>query len=336
MRLSEMRLSELKNPVYGVAGVSVRDPAALWKEGECYLFYTRQVGGWGGPECYDIGLTITRDFQTFSPEIIISPKGYASPGNIVRVGGQWILVVQSYPWPSEIALLFSADLRHWSAPHHIIPADTGPGWEASHGPIDGWLFYDQGFWHCLWVNFRRGSDERAFGCHRTRDWRSWENLTPEAPLISGPAYKDNGGVENCALVREGDTWHFFASVGMNPQHLAHVAGPSLWELPPLAPEAEIFFTAPEGPAEPKSPSSPSPVSPDSRKSGTPEGKTAHQSAGPQRWCASHQSAVFVADFRPWCGKWGMLFHGLPHPEADATLGLAFSDNLWDWTLLPEK
>ena len=288
-----LNLQSLRNPVFGIPGVSVRDPAALWHDGVCYLYYTRQVGGWGGPTCWDVGLVTTRDFREFSPEIIISPPGYASPGNIVRWCDRWVLVVQSYPWPSEIALMTSDDLLNWSAPEHIIPADTGPGWGAEHGPIDGWLYRHEDQWLCAWVSFLGGTDHRAFGCHRSADLSAWENLTPDAPFIDGSAYDDNGGVENCAIVQEGDTWHFFASVGVNPQHLAHVAGPSPWDWPALTPADEIAL-----PIEP--------------------------------WCAYHQSALFVDDWRDLCGQWAMIFHGLERPDGEATFGLVFSDDLWAW------
>lgn len=290
-------LQALPNPVFALPGVSVRDPAAVWHDGLCYLYYTRQVGGWGGPECWTVAVVTTADFREFSPERLVSPPGYASPGNVIRCGDRWVLVVQSYPWPSEIALLYSDDLLNWSAPRHIIPADTGPGWGAGHGPIDGWLFPYEGRWLCAWVSFLQGTAHRAFGYHASDDLEAWENLTPEAPFVDGSAYNANGGVENCAIVRDGDTWHFFASVGMDPQHLAHTAAGSPWEWAPLTPADQIRL-----------PSAP--------------------------WCAHSQSALFVADWRDLCGQWAMLYHGQQTPDADATLGLAFSDDLWNWQQAP--
>ncbi len=286
-------LEGLTNPVFALEGVSVRDPAAIWHDGLCYLYYTRHIGGWDRNTYWDIGVVTTRDFQGFSAERIITPGGYASPGNVVRVGERWAMPIQSYPWPSEIALLFSGDLVHWSEPVHVIPADTGPGWGAEHGPIDGWLFRHDRRWHCAWVNFLAGTDHRAFGVHASEDLEEWENLTPDGPFVDGSAYNDNGGVENCAMLREGDTWHFFASVGMQPQRLAHVASADPLSWPPLTPEAELDL----------------PLDP---------------------WCAYSQSALFVDDWREVCGKWAMIYHGTETPSSNATLGLAFSDDLWHW------
>jgi len=293
MDTAKLELNGLKNPVFGIPGVSVRDPAAIWHDGLCYLYYTRQIGGWTGDASWDIGLVTTRDFREYSDETIITPTGYASPGNIVRAGGQWVLVVQSYPWPSEIALLYSDDLLHWSAPEHIIPADSGPGWGAEHGPIDGWLFRHEQRWHCAWVNFIKGTDHRAFGVHASADLKTWENLTPDAPFIDGSAYDGNGGVENCALVRDQETWHFFAGVGMSPQRLGHVASDNPLRWPALTPECEIKLPQ-------------------------------------ESWCAYSQSALFVDDWREICGKWGMIYHGIETPDSNATFGLAFSDDLWTW------
>lgn len=287
----------LTNPFFSLPGVSVRDPAAVWHDGVCYLYYTRQIGDWGRGTSWDIGMVTTRDCCEFSAEVVITPRGYASPGNAARIGERWVLVVQSYPWPSEIALMFSEDLVNWSAPEHIIGADTGPGWGAEHGPIDGWLFFHEGRWHCAWVSFLRGTDHRAFGVHVSDDLERWENLTPDGPFIDGSAYNHNGGVENCSMVHDGERWHFFASVGVDPQGLAHVASEDPLRWPPLTPEDEI--------ALPRDP-----------------------------WCAYHQSAVFVDDWREVCGRWAMVYHGAATRDGQAVFGLAFSDDLWEWEALP--
>lgn len=294
--MTKLQLQRLTNPVFALQGISVRDPAAIWHEGLCYLYYTRQVGGWGEDASWDIGFVATPDFREFSEEVVITPRGYASPGNLVRFGERWVLVIQSYPWPSEIALIFSDDLIHWSEPRRVIAADTGPGWGAEHGPIDGWLFYHQRRWHCAWVNFLKGADHRAFGLSASDDLHDWHNLTPDGPFIDGSAYNDNGGVENCAFVRSGDTWHFFASVGMQPQRLAHVASRDPLAWPALTPQAEV----------------PLPLDP---------------------WCAHSQSAVFVDDWRQVCGEYAMIYHGIERPDSPATLGLAFSPDLWEWRAL---
>jgi hypothetical protein len=287
----------LTNPVFSLPGISVRDPAAVWRHGSCHLYYTRHIGDWGGSASWDIGLTTTPDFRRFSEEIVITPPGYASPGSVVWIAGRWVMPLQSYPWPSAIALIFSDDLTHWSEPRHIVPADTGPGWGAEHGPIDGWLFRHDGRWHCAWVNFLADTDHRAFGVSASEDLETWENLTPEAPFIDGSAHNDNGGVENCAILRDGDTWHFFASVGMSPQRLAHVASDAPLTWPPLTPAAEIALRA-------------------------------------DPWCAHSQSALFVDDWREVCGKYAMIYHGLATPDGLAGFGLAFSEDLWHWTPLP--
>src|SRR5437667_336953 len=98
-------LEGLLNPFYGLPGVSIRDPAAIWHAGVCHLYFSRQSGDWNSPASWDVGLVTTHDFRTFSGARYITPSGHASPGNIVRAGGRWVMPVQSYPWPSEIALL---------------------------------------------------------------------------------------------------------------------------------------------------------------------------------------------------------------------------------------
>ncbi len=289
--------SGLRNPVFSISGISVRDPAAIWHDGTCYLYYTREISRPGMPTTWDIGVVTTRDFRSFSAERIVTPGGYASPGNVVHDGKRFCMPIQSYPWPAEIALIFSADLLSWSEPVHIVPADSGPGWCPKHGPIDGWLTPYQGRWYCYWVNFLRDTDHRAFGVHVSDDLERWENLTPQAPIIDGSAYNPNGGVENCAVLEARGRWHFFASVGMNPQALAHVAsdeGPLSW--PALTPETVLDLPH-------------------------------------DRWCGYHQSAVFVDDWREQCGRYAMIYHGIETPQGEAAFGLAFSDDLWQWEAL---
>ena len=298
MSTPRLRLKQLTNPVFAIEGISVRDPAAIWHDGLCYLYYTREVHSLSGV-AWDIGVVTTPDFREFSAERIITPRGYASPGNVVRVGDRWVMPIQSYPWPSEIVLVASEDLVHWSTPCHIVPADTGPGWGAEHGPIDGWLFQHDGLWHCVWVNFLAGTDHRAFGVHVSRDLENWRNLTPEGPFIDGSAYNHNGGVENCSILQDGGWWHFYASVGMQPQRLAHVVAPEPLAWPALTPEAELSL----------------PLDP---------------------WCAYSQSALFVDDWREQCGSYVIIYHGLARPEGEATFGLALSDDLWTWRPLKPR
>ena len=70
---SNLRLDALRNPVFRVEDVSVRDPAAVWHEGVCYIYYTRHIGGWHTQAAWDIGVVTTSDFITFSDETIITP-----------------------------------------------------------------------------------------------------------------------------------------------------------------------------------------------------------------------------------------------------------------------
>jgi len=287
----------LRNPVFSLPGISVRDPAAIWHEGTCYLYYTREITPENGATSWDIGLVTTQDFRHFSEDRTITPDGYASPGNVVHDGTRFVMPIQSYPWPAEIALIFSDDLLSWSDPVHIVPADSGPAWCPRHGPIDGWLTRYEGRWYCYWVNFLLNTDHRAFGVHVSDSLVTWENITPHQPIIDGSAYDHNGGVENCSILQSEGRWHFFASVGMDPQHLAHVSSlqdPLTW--PALTPDTEVALT-------------------------------------PAPWCGYHQSAVFVDDWRDVCGRYAMIYHGIGTRIGLAQFGLAFSDDLWEWKAL---
>ncbi len=131
------------------------------------------------------------------------------------------------------------------------------------------------------------------GVSVSRDLQLWKHLTPDTPLLDGSAYGHDGGVENCSIFKDGDTWHFFASVGMTRQRLAHIASDDPLRWPALTSAAEIAL----------------PVQP---------------------WCAHSQEAVFVDDWRAVCGKYAMLYHGLDKADGLAQVGLAFSADLWNW------
>lgn len=90
--------------------------------------------------------------------MVASPLNFSSPGNVIRVGNQWVLCVQSYPvlpgqaWGSEdsrLWLLRSRDLDTWRAPEPMHPVGCQANWTSSSRQIDPYLVTFQGRTWCL-------------------------------------------------------------------------------------------------------------------------------------------------------------------------------------------
>ena len=129
--------SKIHNPVYSLDDICVRDPAIIVHNDIIYLYFT-----WYNPNTSEwfIAMTTTRDFIDFSEPRRISPVGYASPGNIIRHEGKWVLSYQQYRhFPHNLSLAFSDDLINWSDPVDIF--NTGPEnqWNKDGRVIDPYL-----------------------------------------------------------------------------------------------------------------------------------------------------------------------------------------------------
>ena len=119
---------------------STRDPAAIYHDGTYYIYVTIQFNQerWGAPEGYQIHLITTEDFRNFSNPVPVTPKGYVSPGNIIRANGKFYMSITRYPWPTAVSLIESDDLIHWSEPRIVVPTFHGDYWgNDAHGPIAG-------------------------------------------------------------------------------------------------------------------------------------------------------------------------------------------------------
>jgi len=99
-------LKQLDSPILlrGDDKTAYRDPAVLYHEGVFYLFLTIVKTEENNQIFLYTGLSESRDLQTWSKPKLITPKGqhlnYASPGNGVRFGNEWVLCLQTYPIPN--------------------------------------------------------------------------------------------------------------------------------------------------------------------------------------------------------------------------------------------
>lgn len=101
-----LNLDSLRNPVW-TAPDNLRDPSVFKTSDGYRLFYSRYtVGPWSNPANWAVAGVFTRDFVRFEHDRDLSPKGFASPGDVVAWHGRWLLPYQSYS-ASPVRLCFS-------------------------------------------------------------------------------------------------------------------------------------------------------------------------------------------------------------------------------------
>jgi len=134
--------SRVPRPLWKIDEADLRDPAVFLHDGIAYVFFTyydfRNI-------TWHIGMATTEDFVSFSDIALISPEGYASPGNVVEVDGEFVLCYQQYrDFPHTICLSRSSDLRRWSEPEVVF--NTGPEnkWNIDGRVIDPYIVAWQG------------------------------------------------------------------------------------------------------------------------------------------------------------------------------------------------
>lgn len=156
-------LKKLDSPILlrGSDTTAYRDPAVLYHDKTFYLFSTIVKTEPGGRIYLYTGVSTSRDLKSWSKPKIITPKGqhlnYASPGNVVRFGDEWVLCLQTYPkpnyrrgdgvsWGNQDARLWimrSKDLRHWGKPELLRVKGPNVPREKMGRMIDPYLIRDK-------------------------------------------------------------------------------------------------------------------------------------------------------------------------------------------------
>lgn len=232
----------LHNPVW-ISADNLRDPSVLKTEDGYHLFYSRlsaTQGGWGNPTNWHIAEVVTKDFVTFTNGHDVSPAGCASPGDVVKWHGRWLLPYQTYPaTPTQLVFSESPDLKSWSASKPFLAEARFLPWNKLKRVIDPTLVLDGDVLHCYFIGSANvtnaaGKVLRAnpLGHAITRDPKleRWEILTTNAPLL-GVSDRAPDGVENIMIFRTDDHWTMIFSEGLANQHLALATSTDLvsWE-----------------------------------------------------------------------------------------------------------
>ena len=225
----DLNLKSLQNPVWSSQD-NLRDPSVLKTPDGYRILYSRfSNGAWNNPTNWAIASVFTKDFVHFENDRDVSPKGFASPGDVIQWHGRWLLPYQSYP-ASPVRLCFSEsrDLSDWSAPKFFLEEAAALPWNTARRVIDPTFVVDGETLHCFFIGsvFRTNESGKAIrgnlmGHAITRDPQlvEWQILTPDAPLI-GISESAPDGVENTMIFKTDDHWRMIYSEGLENQHLA--------------------------------------------------------------------------------------------------------------------
>lgn len=225
-----VKFSKLTNPVWKTSD-NLRDPAVFKEADGCYhLFYSRFSNkDWNRPENWAIGHVKTRDFVNFENDRDISPKGYASPGDLIYWNDTWILPYQSYPAvPTMLCYSTSKDLVSWSEPVFFLKEAMELPWNQAHRVIDPTFVAEGSRLHCYFVStdlihYERWTNLVGHAYTDDPQLKEWVITTVEEPLI-GAAENAPDGAENVAVFpgneMVGSRWIMIFSEGLKKQHLA--------------------------------------------------------------------------------------------------------------------
>ena len=189
-----------------------RDPAVIYHDDLFHMFYTyNPPSEEDGLVYWYVAVSTSRDLRQWSAPRKLTAQdqrmNFSSPGNVVRVGDEWILCVQTYPIPglrrggptrfgdstARLYIMRSPDLQHWSEPELLRVKGEDVKVEDMGRMIDPFLL--------------RGPDDRWWCFYKQHGAsRSWSNnlrqWTYDGRFPCG---------ENVCIVRDQDEYVLFHS-----------------------------------------------------------------------------------------------------------------------------
>lgn len=197
-------------------------------------YYMTHVG-WDGTG-YRTGLASSDDLLEWRREGLLIDRGPAGsiteynvaltcilrdneligPGEVRRVGGDYVGTYHAYPrpgyesGPAVIGLCHSPDLRHWEMGDPVLRPDPSCAWEAG-GLYKSWLMEDDGTYY-LFYNAKTADAPwiEQTGMASSIDLTHWERHPANPLLPVGPAgaFDDRFASDPCVF-RHGVTWVMF-------------------------------------------------------------------------------------------------------------------------------
>ena len=213
---------KITRPMWKLNDIDLRDPAVFIHDGIAYVFFTyydfKNVS-------WRVGMATTDDFVAFSEIKLISPEGYASPGNIITVGDTFVLCYQQYRnFPHTICLTRSGDLYHWSEPEVVFNTGDDNAWNIDRRVIDPYLVACENRYYCYYTGstrWGRSSGHNLIGVAGSKDLKNWHDLTPHSPAIGVDFdWEQPDGNENNCVIRKGKQWFMLYSASLVNQKIA--------------------------------------------------------------------------------------------------------------------
>ena len=306
-RVGKIDFLAIKSPIIlkGDETTAYRDPACIYHNGVFRLFYTYNLTEEGGKAYWVTAFSKSRDLIHWTEPKIITPVdrslNFASPGNVIRYGGDWILCLQTYPTPKgekygnrncRVWIMRSKDLEDWGPAELLRVKGPDVPFEKMGRLIDAYLIEDKdepGKWWCFF-------DDNAANMSYSYDLKTWTYFNR---IKAG---------ENVCILIDGNEYLMFHSpkngIGMkrskDMKNWREVGGGATKEDMGSVTLGQKYWP----------------------------------------WAQGRLTAGFVLDLRndPRVGKYLLFFHGSgPEPESikfttHCSLGLAWSDDLihWDW------
>ncbi|RYX86491.1 hypothetical protein EON83_02130 [bacterium] len=273
---------------------SLRDPAAIFHEGLYYCFHTAVETMPDNFALY-VDVSHSRDLVNWSSPTRLTERGlnFSSPGNIIRFNGRWVMCLQSYP----------------TIPGHPYGSDESRLWLMESHDLLHWseprLLQPAGC-QANWCNSRRQIDpylvehdgnfycfyksEGKLGLFVSPDLTNWSEASPDAPVLCPQQTPDGSTTENPCVIHDGTEFMLFFS----PCRKGRGVG--------VARSTDLIHWR------------------DVRYLDFP-----HLS-----WAPGGPTAAMVLDTRPQLGHWTMFFHGDRSGPHGAAIGIARSDDLYNW------
>lgn len=292
-----MELLPVQNPVLDLEPrFSVRDPALIWHDGLFHCFFSL-VENVGDGVVLRLAKSTSKDLSHWSDHRILADgrENFSSPGNLLKVGDEWVMCLQSYPSTpgsiyggeqSRLWTMRSRDLVSWDAPRVMREEGCTAAWNrGSRRQIDPYLVEWNGKFWCLYKN------SGCLGLMVSEDLIHWEEGSPEKPVLSPDDTPDHASVENPCVVSTPDGFVLFFAPCREGRGIGVARSDCLEEW------KEIHYV--DFPAVP--------------------------------WADGGPTAPMVLDLRNEWGVWVMAYHGDRGERFGAAMGIAFSKDLEHWS-----
>ncbi|MHC4260435.1 MAG: glycoside hydrolase family protein, partial [Planctomycetota bacterium] len=183
-KANKIDFSAIKSPIIlkGDETAAYRDPACIYHNGIFRLFYTYNLTEADRKTYWVTAFSKSRDLVRWTEPKIITPTdrnlNFASPGNVIRCGGDWILCLQTYPTPKgekygnkncRVWIMRSKDLEDWGPAELLRVKGPDVPFEKMGRLIDAYLIEDKdkpGKWWCFF-------DDNAANMSYSYDLKTW-------------------------------------------------------------------------------------------------------------------------------------------------------------------